>query len=206
LASALPPATPEPDNPSIKAATQGANGQEALFTDPEPACARIDVTELDARGGVTLPEGVLALDIETADADEMWARGPEFVRLVGYQTGDRIRVSPEPWELAGEIAKARVIVGHKIMGFDLLAYAKEYGIDLVQLATEGRVFDTKLAGILNDPPTPGMNQKQIEREYSLDNMGAGSSARPRPATSRRWRSGSAASTGSPSTPRSTSGT
>jgi DNA polymerase-1 len=65
-----------------------------------------------------------------------------------------------------------VIVGHKIMGFDLLAYAKEYGIDLVQLATEGRVFDTKLAGILNDPPTPGMNQKQIEREYSLDNMGA----------------------------------
>lgn len=151
------------------------NGQEpaGLFTAPwDRAYERVEVRELDARGAVTLPDGVLALDIETASEEQIWTRGPEFVRLVGYQIGDRIRVSPEPWELAAEIAKARLVIGHNLMGFDLLAYAKEYGVDVVSLAERGQVFDTKLAGILNDPPTPGMSQSQILREYSLDTMGA----------------------------------
>lgn len=159
------------DNTGVEAATQVENG---LFASGPWAKAyeRVEVSEIDARGAVTLPEGVLALDVETASEEELWSCGPDFVRLIGYQTGDRVTVSPDPWELAGQIARARLVIGHNVMAYDLVAYALHYGIDLVQMADEGRVFDTKLAGILNSPPTPGMSQGQINREYSLDNMGA----------------------------------
>jgi P4 family phage/plasmid primase-like protien len=144
----------------------------ALFAAPAPPYEPIDVATLDARGAVTLPAGVLALDIETAGVEKLWSCGPEFVRLVGYQLGDQITVSPDPWALAGQIAQARLVVGHNVMSFDLVAYAKDYGIDLIDMAAKGQVFDTMLAGILNDPPDNGSSQEQILREYSLDTMAA----------------------------------
>lgn len=157
-------------DPANHAETDGG-----LFSTPEPAAPeyeRVDVTTLDARGSVTLPPGVLALDIETSSADRIWHEGPEFVRLAGYQTGDRITVTPDPWDLVGPVASARLVVGHNLMAFDLVALAKEYGVDLVTLAEEGAVFDTKLAAILNNPPPAGAKQEQIERDYSLDALGA----------------------------------
>ncbi len=132
----------------------------------------IDIHELDARGVITLPEGVVALDIETASEEQMWSQGPEFVRLCGYQTGDRITITPDGAHLAAVVRSAKMIVGHNVLSFDLVALARNYGIDLVGMARDGRVFDTKLAGILNDPPSPGMKQAQIQRDYSLDNLGA----------------------------------
>lgn len=143
----------------------------ALF-DPANYYTRADPRQHDARGAVTLPPGVLALDIETGDADRLFATGPEYIRLVGYQTGDRIRISPDPQDLLDQIRRARLVIGHNVMAFDLPAYARHHGLDLVGLANEGRVFDTKLVGILNDPPDFGMDQGQIQRHYSLDNMGA----------------------------------
>lgn len=126
----------------------------------------------EVRAEVTLPDGVLALDIETGDADRLWSGGPEYVRLTGWQIGNRICTSPDPRELVEHIRRAKLVIGHNLMAFDLLAYAHHHGLDLVGLANAGRVFDTKLVGILNDPPGYGMDQGQIQRHYSLDNMGA----------------------------------
>ena len=141
----------------------------AAFKTPYP---RIDVRELDARGALTLPAGVVALDIETASEEQMWSQGPEFIRLCGHQTGDHITVTSDGAELAEVVRGARLVIGHNVLGFDLVALAKDHGVDLVGMAAAGRVFDTKLAAILNDPPSPGMNQAQIQRDYSLDNLGA----------------------------------
>lgn len=143
----------------------------ALF-DPANYYTRADPRQHDSRGAVTLPDGVLALDIETGSADRLFASGPEYIRLVGYQTGDRIRISPDPHDLADQIRQARLVIGHNVLGFDLIAYARHHGINPIGLTTDGRVFDTKLVGILNDPPDCGMDQGQIQRHYSLDNMGA----------------------------------
>lgn len=143
----------------------------ALFN-PADYYTRADPSQHDSRGAVTLPPGVLALDIETGDADRLFAAGPEYIRLVGYQVGDRIRISPDPRDLLNQIRQARLVIGHNIMAFDLPAYARHHGLDLVDLTSADRVFDTKLVGILNDPPDCGMDQGQIQRHYSLDNMGA----------------------------------
>jgi hypothetical protein len=170
-----PPATPDSGTSvTIALADSGASVTSGLFDLPTPLKVYERATVLDyaAPGAISLPEGVLALDIETASQEEMWSRGPEFVRLVGYQKGDRISVSPDPWELVGEIAKARLVIGHNVMAFDLVAYAKEYGIDLRAMVDAGQVLDTKLTAILNNPPTPGMKQGQIEKAYSLDALGA----------------------------------
>lgn len=120
----------------------------------------------------TLPTGVLALDIETASEEQLWRQGPEFVRLSGYQTGGQIHVTTRTTDLVAVVRDARLIVGHNIMAFDLVALARNFGIDIRELADEGRVFDTKLASILNDPPSPGAKQAQIQRDYSLNARGA----------------------------------
>jgi DNA polymerase-1 len=138
----------------------------------KPPYPRIDAQGLDARSAVTLPPGVVALDIETASEEQMWSQGPEFIRLCGYQTGDRITITPDGARLADMVRDANLVVGHNVLGFDLVALAKNHSVDLIGMARAGRVFDTKLAGILNDPPSPGMKQAQILRDYSLDNLGA----------------------------------
>lgn len=158
----------------LETATSATSATDTLFTPPTPlkVYERATVLDYTATGSTDLPEGVLSLDIETGSQEDIWSTGPEFVRLVGYQKADRIVVSPDPWDLAGEIAKARVVVGHNVMAFDLIAYARNYGVDLTAMAEAGQVFDTKLVSILSDPPTPGMTQGQIQRDYSLDNLGA----------------------------------
>ncbi|WP_052720205.1 DNA polymerase [Actinoplanes rectilineatus] len=142
--------------------------EPTLFDVPYP---RLDHRTLNTRGAVTLPPGVVALDIETASEDQMWHRQPGFIRLCGYQTGDRITITDDPAQLADAIGRARLVIGHNVLAFDLVAMALHHSIDLLGMAAAGRVFDTKLAGILNDPPAPGMKQAQILREYSLDSMG-----------------------------------
>jgi DNA polymerase-1 len=157
-----------------KALADAGVEQPDLFStqEPLPAYPTVEIRELDARGAVTLPEGVVALDIETASEEQLWARGPEFVRLCGYQTGGRITLTSDAYQLARIIEGATLVIGHNVMAFDLVAFARNYGVDLMKLAADGRVFDTKLAAILNDPPTPGSAQAKIQREYSLDNLGA----------------------------------
>lgn len=138
----------------------------------KPPHPTIDITTLDARGAITLPAGVLALDIETDSEEQMWSQGPEFIRLCGYQIGDRITITPDGAQIAEVVRGAKLVIGHNVLGFDLVALARNHGVDLIGMARAGRVFDTKLAGILNDPPEPGQKQAQILRDYSLDNLGA----------------------------------
>jgi P4 family phage/plasmid primase-like protien len=125
----------------------------------------------------TLPEGVVALDIETHSAERLWDMGPEFIRLIGYQVGEQIIVTTDAAELVEVMRTATLVVGHNIMNFDLLAYAKEYGLDLAAMAAEGRIFDTMLSSILNDPPKAEGQSETVEirkvmRERSLDSLGA----------------------------------
>jgi hypothetical protein len=172
----LPKVIKRPELDRVEAAMAVAGGDQLdLFTsDAEPALAeyeRIDIATLDARGAVTLPDGVLALDIETPSAAELWTYGDGFVRLSGYQQGDRITITTDPEELAERVRTADLVIGHNVMSFDLVALATRHGVDLVRLAREALVFDTMLAGILNDPPRPGMSQGQIQREYTLDAIG-----------------------------------
>jgi P4 family phage/plasmid primase-like protien len=167
-----------PDLDRVEKALAAAGVEQLDLLAPSPAVDQssayptVEIRELDARGAVTLPEGVVALDIETASEEQLWARGPEFVRLCGYQTGDRITLTSDANQLARIIEGATLVIGHNVMAFDLVAFARNYGVDLMKLAADGRVFDTKLAAILNDPPTPGSAQAKIQREYSLDNLGA----------------------------------
>lgn len=140
----------------------------ALCKAPHPT---IDIITLDAHGAVTLPAGVVALDIETASEEQMWRCGPEFIRLCGYQTGDRITVTDDVHRLLGVVRAAKLVVGHNVLSFDLVALARHHSVDLLAMAAAGRVFDTKLAAILNDPPPHGAKQEQIQRDYSLDNLG-----------------------------------
>lgn len=132
--------------------------------------ARIDLSALVVEGEVELPEGVVVFDIES-DGERLWPVRPDFIRIVGWQAGRVIRVTADSAEVAEILRSARLIVGHNIMGFDLLAFALHHGVDLHELAAEGRIIDTMLTEILIDPPAARTKQGQIMKEYSLDALG-----------------------------------
>lgn len=132
---------------------------------------RHDVAAYCGTSAVKLPPGHLAFDIETASEEEFWTRGRDFIRLCGYQVGDRVRLTTDPMLMLGHIQQADVVIGHNIMAYDLLAFAGRHGLDLRRLADEGRLFDTKLTAILTDPPPARPRPGQVQREYSLDRLG-----------------------------------
>ena len=88
--------------------------------------------------------GTLTLDIETHSRRHLYSMPPEkFVRLIGYAWDNGpVHLTTSLEEIKAQIAKARLIVGHNIHDFDLRAI---FGIESnipMQLADEGRVYDT----------------------------------------------------------------
>lgn len=149
------------------------SGQLAAFEiDEQPPAdyPRIDLVSLVVEGEVDLPDGVVVFDIESA-GERLWPTRPDFIRIVGWQAGRIIRVTADAAEVAEILQSARLIVGHNIMGFDLLAFALHHGVDLHQLVADERVIDTMLTEILIDPPAARTKQGQIMKEYSLDSLG-----------------------------------
>lgn len=96
---------------------------------------------------------VLTFDIETHSRRHLYSMAPEeFVRLIGYAWDDgEVVITTDLEELKEQISKARWIVGHNIHDFDLRAvygYLSNYPM---QLADEGRVYDTWTHAVLVHP-------------------------------------------------------
>jgi hypothetical protein len=69
-------------------------------------------------------------------------------------------------------AEAKLIVGHNLMGFDLIAFALHHGVDIHELAEQGRLIDTMLTEVVVNPPEARTKQGQIMRSLGLDALGA----------------------------------
>lgn len=109
---------------------------------------------------------IVYLDLETADAHRLWDFGPGFVRLAGYAIGDSpVTTTTDFTGLVHVIENANIVVGHNVLGFDLLALERYHGLDLARLVREDRVVDTLLVARQNDPPLSG---KADARRYNLD--------------------------------------
>lgn len=126
-------------------------------------------------------EGTLVFDIETQSADLMYTLGPEQIfRIGGYAWDDgEVIVTTDLEELRQQILSARWIIGHNIHAFDLRVV---FGVDSdipMQLADEGRVYDTWThAALVNPAPRTYINREgktalaekpeQMTRWFSLD--------------------------------------
>lgn len=104
------------------------------------------------------PSGTLIFDTETHDSNLLYTLPPEeFVRLIGYKwrddtrTGHGVTLTTDLDELREQILKARWIIGHNIHTFDLRAVFGIYSDIPMQLADEGRVYDTWTHSVLVNP-------------------------------------------------------
>jgi DNA polymerase-1 len=141
---------------------------------PEAEYTAVHLGEVVERGAVDLPSGVLSFDLETASSEELWSYGEGFVRIAGYQLGDRVRVTDRPGDVVGLLRSATKIIGHNIMSFDLVALMRYHGLALDEvfaMVDEGRVLDTMLAAVLLEPPPARTKIEQVMRDYSLDALG-----------------------------------
>lgn len=92
---------------------------------------------------------VLAFDIETGAAEELWTYGDSFVRLCGWQwleadgaSKGPITIGTDPAELVSHINRAHAVTAHNGLKFDLLALARWHGLDYESTARKS--FDTLL--------------------------------------------------------------
>lgn len=112
-------------------------------------------------------------DLETGSVTELHTRDP-FVKIGGYtdSNGER-HIIPGAERMNTTLSTALAngqpyVAGHNISGFDLIALAKK-GLRLDLL--KGRVWDTKLAEYILDPPLSGKDgsPKMPHHYYGLDN-------------------------------------
>jgi P4 family phage/plasmid primase-like protien len=139
------------------------------FVDRQPGSVAPQV-----RGTNESTAACVAFDIETGSAamTTLFSSGPEYVRLSGYSVeGGPVQVTTSLDEISDRVTSADMVVGHNIMGFDMIALARLGGVDLRALADEDRLVDTKILAMLADPPHAKMNVGEAERYYSLDNVG-----------------------------------
>jgi DNA polymerase-1 len=110
----------------------------------------------------------VVFDIETADADKMWTGDHEgdFVRLNGYQADQDDPIATVNTDvLVEQLTRADEIIGHNIIGFDLVALAKDHDAPYSELADKS--IDTLLVARQIDPPAAkGMPNGY----YSLDTL------------------------------------
>lgn len=163
--------TPE----ALKAAEEPWEGIEQPSLFAEPALPPVEYTAADlatwtSEGELDLPPGVLVFDIEST-GPQVWPTRPDFIRITGVQMGKTIRVHADAAEVAQLLREATLIVGHNIMGFDLLAFAVHHGIDLHELAEQGRVVDTMLTEIVINPPEARTKVGQVMKANGLDALG-----------------------------------
>lgn len=142
---------------------------EATYIEPKPAVPVYEPVVVDNE----LPAGSIAYDLESGSVDDMFSHGPEFIRLTGYSIDHSdvyVMISPE--ELLYDIeANNGWIIGHNIMNFDNILLAKHQGMNVLKLAKADRLVDTKLLAFLADPPYSRTKEGEIEKMFSLENVG-----------------------------------
>lgn len=102
---------------------------------------------------------ITGFDIETPDADKLFKgghRGP-FVRLVGWVVDDgEPQTSDDPADLLRILEQSKVIYGHNVLFFDLVALAVHCGADFRALAA--KAVDTLVVERTLNPPYPRLRQ------------------------------------------------
>lgn len=120
-----------------------------------------------------LPPGTISFDIETGSVDDMWRADARFLRLMGWGVDDNPVITSEfTDELLAELRdNSGWVIGHNIMNYDLILLEKYCGVSILELAKQGRIYDTKMMAFLADPPVSRTKEGEIERIYSLQNQG-----------------------------------
>lgn len=101
-----------------------------------------------------MPDGTLVIDIETHSANLLYTMGRrEFVRLSGYWWVGRQDpvLTTDVDEIRDQVRKAAWIIGHNIHSFDLPAIFGVRSDEPIELADQGRVFDTFTHATLVNP-------------------------------------------------------
>ncbi|MCP9209707.1 DNA polymerase [Streptomyces sp. NEAU-Y11] len=99
--------------------------------------------------------GIVGFDLETADAELLFKGGHEgpFCRLFGWIVDDgEPQISTDAADLLRVLDEARIIYGHNILDFDLLALAWHHGANYRRLARKS--IDTLVGERTLNPPYP----------------------------------------------------
>lgn len=111
------------------------------------------------------------IDLETGPADELYSRGPDFVRLAGYAIDDGpVVITEDMSRVVSLLNAADRVVGHNIVGFDLPALQRYHGLDADRLIAQDRVLDTIIVARQAFPPLSGATPGQCR--YDLDSVAA----------------------------------
>lgn len=100
------------------------------------------------------PNQVLYFDIETYSASDVWKMAPrQFFRLGQYAWGPQgeVVLTTDYDEMLRVISQAYGVVGHNIHNFDLSALHGTDSMIPLEMAMNGRVFDTFVHAILAAP-------------------------------------------------------
>lgn len=119
------------------------------------------------------PVGTVSFDIETGSVDDMFRTDPSFLRLMGWSIDQgEVETSPAPGRLLQALEDNQGwIIGHNINNYDCILLDKYCGVNILELAKQDRLRDTKLLCFLADPPLSQTSEGEIERIYSLQNQG-----------------------------------
>jgi len=106
-------------------------------------------------------------DLETCSADDLFHR-PDFLRLAGAAGPDGpVGVTADMGVLTAFLDRAGAVVGHNVLGFDLLALAYHHGADWEALSA--KAVDTLILARLADPPRARDTGGSTDR-YDLDHV------------------------------------
>lgn len=110
-------------------------------------------------------KGPIGVDLETADADQLFTYGPRFVRiggLINAQGG--IGTGSDMTELVAKLGQAEEIYAHNWFTFDGLALARYHGLDWEKISA--KVVDTEPLARQAHPPRSRTHGSADE--YTLD--------------------------------------
>lgn len=171
------PVSPESDGGS--GGTQGTShtlSAREHFSSRARAHARVKESRGEGPYGPPAPpsSGPVVVDLETADANEMYRYGPGFARLAGVGTDDGIELTTDMGSVVETIRSSSLVSGHNIMAFDLPALARYHGLDMAEvhdMAEAGRLSDTLLVARHLDPPMARDKGVEARGRYKLDTLG-----------------------------------
>lgn len=126
---------------------------------------------------------VLIFDIETHGSELLWDMPPEeFFRIGGYAwNSEPVVLTTDLDHLREQIRSADIVIGHNIHAFDLTAVFGKDSTEPLEMAREGKIFDTWTHATLVMPAPYGFTDRKgryyktntpekAKRWFSLDNV------------------------------------